>query len=167
MMKRMLLVTLYALCNVVNASDFSWHGYVSQGVAQSSGSQFITDGNEITGELTEVGINGYYQLTENISVAGQVNYLDGGNRFEQGTRLDYLFIDWSLPTLPGNWKGQVHLGRFKIVIGSTLSRGMSHKRATLLYCLNPYTSMDSVMSRLAVMAYRQVFHILVEKVFGK
>ena len=113
MMKRMLLVALYALCNVVNASDFSWHGYVSQGVAQSSGSQFITDGNEITGELTEVGINGYYQLTENISVAGQVNYLDGGNRFEQGTRLDYLFIDWSLPTLPGNWKGQVHLGRFK------------------------------------------------------
>ena len=56
MMKRMLLVTLYALCNVVNASDFSWHGYVSQGVAQSSGSQFITDGNEITGELTEVGL---------------------------------------------------------------------------------------------------------------
>lgn len=94
-------------------SDFSWHGYVSQGVTQSNGSSFITDNNTITAELTEIGVNGYYQLAENISVAGQINYLDGGNRFEQGTRLDYLFVDWKLPNLAGGWRGQVHVGRFK------------------------------------------------------
>jgi len=98
---------------LASQGDFSWHGYVSQGVTQSNGSNFITDDNAITGELTEVGLNGYYRIAENISVAGQINYLDGGNRFEQGARLDYLFIDWKLPDLPGKWQGQVHLGRFK------------------------------------------------------
>ncbi|MED5426129.1 MAG: hypothetical protein VX448_09985, partial [Pseudomonadota bacterium] len=98
---------------LASQGDFSWHGYVSQGVTQSNGSSFITDDNAITGELTEVGLNGYYRIAENISVAGQINYLDGGNRFEQGARLDYLFIDWKLPDLPGKWQGQVHLGRFK------------------------------------------------------
>ncbi|MEC8639542.1 MAG: hypothetical protein VXY60_07345, partial [Pseudomonadota bacterium] len=86
---------------LASQGDFSWHGYVSQGVTQSNGSNFITDDNAITGELTEVGLNGYYRIAENISVAGQINYLDGGNRFEQGARLDYLFIDWKLPDLPG------------------------------------------------------------------
>ena len=100
--------------HVVSAqSDFTWHGYVSQGFTQSKDSSFITDDNNVTGELTEIGLNGYYQLAENISIAGQINYLDGGNRFEQGARLDYLFIDWKLPDLPGGWRGQIHAGRFK------------------------------------------------------
>ncbi|MDY6974685.1 MAG: hypothetical protein SVW51_00510 [Pseudomonadota bacterium] len=94
-------------------SDFTWHGYLSQGLTQSKDSSFITDDNNVTGELTEIGLNGYYQLAKNISIAGQVNYLDGGNRFEQGTRLDYLFVDWKLPDLPGGWRGQIHAGRFK------------------------------------------------------
>lgn len=67
-------------------SDFSWHGYVSQGLTQSRDSSFITDNNAVTAELTEIGINGLYRLSENLSIAGQINYLDGGNRFEQGTR---------------------------------------------------------------------------------
>ena len=80
-----------------SSSDFSWHGYISQGITQSKDSSFITDNDDVTGELTEIGLNGYYQLAENISIAGQINYLDGGNRFEQGARLDYLFVDWKLP----------------------------------------------------------------------
>lgn len=99
---------------VANAqTDFTWHGYVSQGITQSKDSSFITDNNNVTGELTEIGLNGYYQVAENISVAGQINYLDGGNRFEQGARLDYLFVDWKLPDLPSGWRGQIHAGRFK------------------------------------------------------
>ncbi len=96
-----------------DSSKFSWHGYVSQGLAQSRDSNFITDNNEITGELTEIGLNGYYQLAENVSIAGQFNYLDGGNRFEQGARLDYLFVDWKIPELVGGWQAQIHAGRFK------------------------------------------------------
>jgi hypothetical protein len=109
---------LFALCfaSVTAKADhtsFSWHGYVSQGVTQSKDSSFITDNNDITGELTEVGLNGYYQLSENLSIAGQINYLDGGNRFEQGTRLDYLFVDWKIPKLISGWQAHIHAGRFK------------------------------------------------------
>ena len=114
----MKLKWLFALCFVsatakANHTNFSWHGYLSQGVTQSKDSTFITDDNDITSELTEIGFNGYYQLAENISIAGQVNYLDGGNRFEQGTRLDYLFVDWKLPNLIGGWQANIHAGRFK------------------------------------------------------
>lgn len=108
-----LALGLLSLPTFASQSDFSWHGYISQGVTQSHGSNFITDNDTITGELTEVGLNGYYRIAENISIAGQINYLDGGNRFEQGARLDYLFVDWKLPDLPGGWQGQIHAGRFK------------------------------------------------------
>lgn len=99
----------------VNAQDTSrlnWHGYISQGLTQSIDGDFITSDNQITGELTEIGLNGLYQISSNVSVAGQVVYLDGGNRFKQGSRLDYLFIDWTIPDLAG-WQAQIHLGRFK------------------------------------------------------
>lgn len=114
-MRTKIIIALCMLGGAANAaqSDFSWHGYVSQGITQSQGSSFITDNGAVTAELTEIGLNGYYRLAENISIAGQVNYLDGGNRFEQGTRLDYLFIDWKIPELAFGWKAQVHIGRYK------------------------------------------------------
>ena len=93
-------------------SNFTWHGYISQGLTQSIDSEFITSDNNITAELSELGINGHYQLASNLSVAGQVVYLDGGNRFEQGTRLDYLFIDWTVPDIAG-WQVNLHIGRYK------------------------------------------------------
>ena len=104
-----------ATSSIVMAQEepkFSWHGYIAQGLTQSIDSNFITEDNNITGELSEFGINGHYRLNSNLSVAGQVVYLDAGNRFEKGTRLDYLFVDWTIPDLAG-WQAQVHIGRFK------------------------------------------------------
>lgn len=94
------------------AQDTSWHGYVSQGVTQSVDSNFITDNNDISMELTEIGLNGRIDINPSVSVVGQVVYLDGGNRYDKGARLDYLFVDWSLPELAG-WKTQLHIGRYK------------------------------------------------------
>lgn len=116
-MRRILPVVMpfcaLACCSTeVIGQEFSWHGYLSQGLTQSINSRFITDDESITTELTEVGFNGHYQLSSNISVAGQVVYLDGGNRFERGARLDYLFLDWELPEIAG-WQSYVHIGRFK------------------------------------------------------
>ena len=108
-------VLLTAPSSMVMAQEepkFSWHGYIAQGLTQSIDSDFITEDNNITGELSEVGINGHYRLNSNLSVAGQVVYLDAGNRFEKGTRLDYLFVDWTIPDVAG-WQAQVHIGRFK------------------------------------------------------
>ncbi|MGK0503670.1 MAG: hypothetical protein ACJARF_002447 [Alteromonadaceae bacterium] len=108
-------VLLTAPSSMVMAQEepkFSWHGYIAQGLTQSIDSDFITEDNNITGELSEFGINGHYRLNSNLSVAGQVVYLDAGNRFEKGTRLDYLFVDWTIPDVAG-WQAQVHIGRFK------------------------------------------------------
>ncbi len=94
------------------AQSISWHGYVSQGVTQSVDSHFITDDNAVTLDLTEVGFNGRYQFTPSIALVGQVVYLDGGNRFEQGSRLDYLFIDWTLNESE-SMSTHLHMGRYK------------------------------------------------------
>ncbi|MEW9798048.1 hypothetical protein [Alteromonas sp. CYL-A6] len=112
-MKRVaFLLTALTLSGGLQAKSVSWHGYVSQGLTQSKGSRFITDNDDITAELTELGINGRYDMNPSISLVGQLVYLDGGNRYDQGTRLDYLFVDWSLPEVAG-WDPQLHIGRFK------------------------------------------------------
>lgn len=112
MMRIVLILLVLVSARDALAQSATWHGYVSQGITQSSDSNFITDNNAITAELTELGINGRWSLDSSVSVVGQVVYLDGGNRFSQGVRLDYLFIDWSLPEF-GGWESQLHLGRFK------------------------------------------------------
>ncbi|QJR81034.1 hypothetical protein CA267_009720 [Alteromonas pelagimontana] len=99
-------------CQSSRADPFSWHGYISQGLTQSVNSNFITDNNDISTSLTELGLNGRYRFGASLSLVGQVEYLDGGNRFEQGLRLDYLFLDWRLPQIE-KWQTHVHVGRFK------------------------------------------------------
>lgn len=113
-MKRpyLLLLSLCWFAHNTLAENFSWHGYLSQGLTQSIDSQFITDSNDITGQLTELGINGRYDISPRLAVVGQVDYLNGGNRYESGVRLDYLFVDWN-PAVIDNWDTHIHIGRFK------------------------------------------------------
>ena len=112
-MTRIALALLLLIFGVTaHAQETSWHGYVAQGLTQSIDSNFITDNNDISLELTEIGLNGRIDFNPSVSVVGQVVYLDGGNRYEKGARLDYLFVDWSLPEFAG-WKTQLHLGRYK------------------------------------------------------
>ncbi|MCW8091175.1 hypothetical protein [Alteromonas sp. ASW11-130] len=105
-------VLILLLMPVATAQQMSWHGYIAQGITQSSGSHFITDNDAVTSELTEMGINGRYQFNSSLALVGQLVYLDGGNRYEQGNRLDYLFLDW---TLIENEliSTHLHLGRYK------------------------------------------------------
>ncbi|NMH59814.1 hypothetical protein [Alteromonas ponticola] len=94
------------------AQQTSWHGYISQGVTQSINSRFVTDNDAITAELTELGFNGRIQFNASLALVGQLVYLDGGNRFEQGSRLDYLFLDWALIESEVT-SSHLHLGRYK------------------------------------------------------
>ncbi|MCW8109943.1 hypothetical protein OPS25_15665 [Alteromonas ponticola] len=112
-MKKLIIFALMVLfASVAAAQQTSWHGYVSQGVTQSSGSHFVTDNEAITTELTELGINGRYQFNSSLALVGQFVYLDGGNRYEQGSRLDYLFLDWAV--LENDvMSSHLHVGRYK------------------------------------------------------
>lgn len=102
---------LIAGCVQAN-DDLSWHGFIAQGITQSQHSAYITDDNAFSFESTEIGINAIYTLNSNVSIAGQLVYLDGGNRYRQGSRVDYLFIDWRVAQY-FDWQMNLHLGRYK------------------------------------------------------
>ena len=95
-----------------NSQDFQLHGFISQGIIDVDGSDFVNDDGTLSTELTEVGLNFSYQLTNKFRLAGQVVYLDGGNRYAEGGRIDYALIDWSAYTNE-HWQANVYLGRFK------------------------------------------------------
>jgi len=95
-----------------NSSDLQLHGFISQGLIDVDGSDFVNDDGSLSTELTELGLNASYQLTNKLRLAGQVVYLDGGNRYAQGARVDYALIDWSAFTNE-NWQANIYLGRFK------------------------------------------------------
>jgi len=96
----------------VNSQDFQLHGFISQGIIDVSKSDFVNDNGAASAELTELGLNVSYQLTSTLRLAGQVVYLDGGNRYAKGIRLDYALIDWSAYSSE-KWQANIYLGRFK------------------------------------------------------
>ena len=97
---------------VTHANDLKLHGFVAQGLIQSNESNFVNDDGDISTRLTEVGINASYRIHPKLRVAGQGIYLNGGNRYPEGARIDYLFLDWQLLNIP-NWQVDMHIGRYK------------------------------------------------------
>ena len=88
------------------------HGFVAQGLIDVNGSNFVNDNQKLTFELTEIGINASYQITSKFRFAAQGVYLNGGNRYSKGARLDYALIDWSIYN-DQNWMINLYLGRYK------------------------------------------------------
>ncbi|WP_448565499.1 hypothetical protein [Thalassotalea ganghwensis] len=96
----------------LHASEFKYHGFVSQGLIAVDGSNFVDDDDGVSPKLTELGINGSYQLTDNLRATGQAVYLNGGNRYNEGVRIDYLLIDWNVFSNE-HWQTNLYFGRFK------------------------------------------------------
>ncbi len=95
-----------------DSHDFQLHGFLSQGLIDVNGSNFVNDDGSLSAELTELGINGSYQINSTLRLAGQLVYLDGGNRYAKGLRVDYALLDWSAYSSE-YWQANVYLGRFK------------------------------------------------------
>ncbi|MDO6693016.1 TonB-dependent receptor [Aliiglaciecola sp. 3_MG-2023] len=116
-----------------SSDNFNWRGFVAQGIIQGEHSNYIDDDGDFTLKLTEVGLNGSYTLeNSNFRLAGQVVYLNGGNRYPEGLRVDYLFLDWRAITNL-DWQVNVHLGRVKNyhwLYSST--RDVPHTRPTII-----------------------------------
>jgi hypothetical protein len=92
--------------------NFQLHGFISQGLIDVDGSNFVNDDESLSAELTELGLNASYQLSSTLRLTGQVVYLDGGNRYAKGGRIDYALLDWSVYD-SSDWQANVYLGRFK------------------------------------------------------
>ena len=88
------------------------HGFIAQGIIDVEGSDFVNDSGDVSTELTEIGLNASYQLSSQFRITGQVVYLEGGNRYDNGTRIDYALLDWSV-FQNENWQINLYLGRFK------------------------------------------------------
>ena len=117
-MKKFLFVaiTVAGYLFTVNAhsaeKNFQLHGFAAQGMIDVNGSNFVNDDGSLSPKLTEVGINGSYQLNDKLRLTGQVVYLNGGNRYTEGVRVDYALLDWSVYEHQ-NWQANIYLGRFK------------------------------------------------------
>jgi len=92
--------------------DFQFHGFAAQGIIDVDGSNFVNDDGSLSTQLTELGINASYQLNSDFRLTGQIVYLNGGNRYEEGIRVDYALLDW-LAYESENWQANLYLGRFK------------------------------------------------------
>lgn len=92
--------------------DFQFHGFIAQGLIDVNGSDFVNDDGSLSTKLTEVGFNASYHINDSLRLAGQVVYLNGGNRYEEGIRVDYALLDWSAYDSL-NWQVNLYFGRFK------------------------------------------------------
>ncbi|WP_158972534.1 TonB-dependent receptor [Paraglaciecola sp. L3A3] len=116
-MKHLTLVScinlyLMVLSHSAFAESINLHGFVSQGIIQAEGSNFVEDDGNVSLKLTEVGGNVSYRLNSTLRVAGQGVYLNGGNRYSEGPRIDYLFLDWQVVNHL-NWNVKAQIGRNK------------------------------------------------------
>lgn len=93
---------------------FQYHGFIAQGLIGVDGSDFVNDNGDghLSSKLTEIGINASYQLNSNFRLTGQFVYLNGGNRYVEGVRLDYAIVDWSVYKSQ-NLQANIFMGRFK------------------------------------------------------
>ncbi|MFT5758303.1 MAG: hypothetical protein ACI9LM_003042 [Alteromonadaceae bacterium] len=94
--------------------DNAWrvHGFVAQGMINVNGSDFVNDDQDLSFKLTEVGVNSSYQYSTNLRFTAQAVYLEGGNRYSKGARIDYALIDWTAYN-DVNWLVKIYLGRYK------------------------------------------------------
>ena len=102
------LIVSFSLC----AESLKVHGFVAQGLAQAKNSNFVDDDGSVSLKLTEIGINASYKINTSLRLAGQAIYLNGGNRYPEGARIDYLFLDWQLVNKE-NWNIKAQIGRNK------------------------------------------------------
>ncbi len=95
-----------------NSEAIQLHGFIAQGAIKADKSNYINEEQDISFELTEIGINASYQLSDDFRVAGQMVYLNGGNRYHPGIRVDYLLLEWDA-FHDETWQASFYLGRVK------------------------------------------------------
>lgn len=105
-------LSLVQLSPLIASESLHWHGFVAQGLMRSADSNFVNNDGAISAELTEFGLNSSWQIDNTLRLAGQMMYLDGGNRFQRGARIDYLFLNWTAVS-EMDWQLDLYFGRYK------------------------------------------------------
>jgi len=95
-----------------SAKAFKIHGFVAQGAIDADNSNFVNDDGELSFELTEIGLNTSYKFSDNFRFAAQAVYLNGGNRYNEGLRVDYFLVDFNAYSSE-QWQANLFIGRIK------------------------------------------------------
>ncbi|MGB1263431.1 MAG: hypothetical protein ACPG52_11005 [Cognaticolwellia sp.] len=111
--------TFFSLCwafsvcaSEANSESLQIHGFIAQGVIDADGSNYINNDENVSLELTEIGVNASYQVSDDFRLAGQAVYLNGGNRYHPGARIDYLLLEWDAFQHEA-WQASFYFGRVK------------------------------------------------------
>lgn len=105
----LLLSLLYS--GAACAGEWQFNGYLSQGLVAVSGSDFFTDGDDVSFSLSEASLMTSWRPTETIRLAGALVYRQRGNLSDEHFHLDYLFAEYLYP-LENGFTG-IRLGRVK------------------------------------------------------
>lgn len=92
------------------------HGFASQAVLETSANRYFGNSPETSLDLTELGLNGFFQLTNQLSFSAQVLSRRAGELYDGEPSLDYALGDLTLASTADGRAG-LRIGRIKIPLG--------------------------------------------------
>jgi len=142
-MMRLLIACLGLLFNTIcsapawaldlNDGAIQIHGFLSQGMVNTSGNNFLgKTNNSISYDFREIAVNASYRARPQLLFAGQIISHTAGESDNGDPGIDYAFMDWT--ALSGEWgRAGVRLGRVKNAYGLYNStRDVSFTRPSIL-----------------------------------
>lgn len=123
-----LLLPIPGLTDDSTQNRFNIHGFASQAYIHSTDNHFFGHSDSGSFDFTELGLNGSFQLSPRLRLAGQVLSRRAGV-FDNGSpRVDYALMNISLFSNP-QFSGGMYLGRIKNPIGLyNETRDVAHTR---------------------------------------
>ena len=92
------------------------HGFASQGVVHTSDNHWFGDSTNTSFDLTELGLNGSFQLNPKVLFSAQVLSRRAGEMYDGEPSLDYALGDFTFVSAPDRRLG-VRVGRIKNPLG--------------------------------------------------
>lgn len=98
-------------------NDFAVHGFLSQGAIYTTDNNFFGHSDDgVSLDFTEIGLNGRYRLTSDVSFAGQLLLRRAGADPEDDLNVDHAFVDYNL-LATGAHRVYTSAGRVKLPYG--------------------------------------------------
>ncbi len=123
-LKRSALTFLLAMCACHSAlavdmldGRLQVHGFIGQGVVNTSGNNFLGETNDsVSYDFREIGLNASYRAMPQLLFSAQVMSHRAGESDNGDPDIDYAFVDWMAAS--GDWgRAGVRLGRVKNPFG--------------------------------------------------
>jgi hypothetical protein len=115
------------------AMDFSWGGFVSQGLVYTDDHNFAGNSDDgVSTDYREAAVYSMWRISPEVRIGGQIAARKLGNMTEDKPQLDYLSLDVNLLDNASDTMG-VRLGKLKLIHGFyNTSREVPFSRTSIL-----------------------------------